>query len=154
MSDLPRVMPQAAPSIERYRAKPDRTAIRSSVKDHPQADVMSLIWASAVRLFDGKLFLFSVIVERTDRRIMVGPVKHDAADDVDAGAQRDRISRKPFGFVHGADDFLLATNKPDIQRIAGNAGAGACHHGKIGQPGFMLVVLPKPGHPDEPPKRA
>src|ERR1700730_16955362 len=125
MSDLPRVMAQSDPSIERYRAKPDRTAIRSSVKDHPQADVMSLICASAVRLFESKLFLFSVIVERTDRRIMVGPVKYDAADDVDAGAQRDRIGRKPFGLLRGTDDIFLSTNKPDIQRIARTAGAGA-----------------------------
>src|SRR6202043_3883417 len=102
MGNLPGVMAQADPTIERYRAKPDRTAIRSFFKDHPQADVMSLICASAVRLFERKLFLFSVIVERTDRRIMVGPVKYDAADDVDAGAQRDRIGRKPFGRMHGA----------------------------------------------------
>src|SRR5260370_38749933 len=120
ISDLPRVMAQAVPTIDLYRAEPDRRAIRSFFKHQPQADVMSLICASAIRLFEGKLFLFSVIVERTDRRIVVGPVKHDAADDVDAGAQRDRIGRKQFGFLDGADDTFLATKQPNNQRIAGN----------------------------------
>src|SRR6267142_373651 len=120
MGDLPRVMAQTDPTIERYGAEPDWTAIRSFFKDHPQADVMSLICAFAVRLFEGKLFLFSVIVERTDRCIVVGPVMYYAADDI-----------------------FLATNKSDVQRIAGNAGAGACHHRKSRQTGFVLVVLPK-----------
>ena len=143
MGDLPGVMAQADPTIERYRAEPDRTAVRSFFKDQPQADVMSLVGAPAVRFFEGKLFLFSVIVERADRRIVVGSVKHDAADDVDTRAQRDRIGGKPSGRVHGPDDVFLATDKPDIQRISGNACTGARHHGKSGQAGFMLVMSPK-----------
>src|SRR3981189_948702 len=54
MGDLPRIMAQAPPTGQRYRAEPNRTAIRSFFKDQPQADVMSLIGAPAIRLFESK----------------------------------------------------------------------------------------------------
>src|SRR5258708_35969598 len=38
-------------------------------------------------------------LKRADRRITVWPVKHHAADDLDARAQRDRIGRKPARLV-------------------------------------------------------
>jgi hypothetical protein len=93
--------------------------------------VVSPIGAPAVRLFESKLFFFSVTIERADRRVTVWPVKYDAADDVDARAQRDRVRRKPLGRVHGVDDIFLIADKSDVQRIARNAVGGACHHGQV-----------------------
>src|SRR5437868_14254048 len=104
---------------------------------------MSLIGASGVRVFKSKLLLSSVIIERTDRRIAVGTIKRHAADDVDARAQHDRVGRKPFRLMHGADDIFFAANKSDVQCVTRNAVAGARHHGKAGQTRFMLVVLPE-----------
>jgi hypothetical protein len=50
---------------------------------------MSLIEAPAIRFFESKLLLVSFIIERADGRIVIWPVKHHAADDVDTRAQRD-----------------------------------------------------------------
>src|SRR5450631_2342474 len=104
---------------------------------------MSLVGASAIRLFESELFLFSIIVERTDRRIVVWPVKHHAAHDLDTRAQRDWVGRKPAGRMHGAENIFLAANKPDIERISWNTDASACHHGQGSQARLMLVMGPK-----------
>ena len=46
------VVAQTYPTIERDRAKPDRTAIRSLFKDQPQANVVTLVSTSAIWLFE------------------------------------------------------------------------------------------------------
>src|SRR5260370_42370734 len=112
---------QTYPTIERDRAEPDRPAICSSFRDQPQADVVSLVRALAIRLLESELFLFPLIIERADRRIVVWPVKHHATDDLDTRAQRDWVGREPAGRVHGADHILLAANKSNIKRIPRNA---------------------------------
>src|SRR5258708_40079822 len=108
MSDLLCFMAQADPTIECYRAKPNRTTIRSFFKDLPQTDMMSPIGAPAVRFFESKLFFFSIVVERTDGRVVVRPVKYDAADDVDARAQRDRIGGRTTCRVAGGGEISRA----------------------------------------------
>src|SRR5258707_697959 len=51
--DLSGVVAQPYPTIERDRAEPDRTAICSLFENQPQADVVSLVSASAIWLFEG-----------------------------------------------------------------------------------------------------
>src|SRR5258706_9911237 len=60
-----------------------------------------------------------------NRRIVVWPVKHHAADDLDTRAQCDWVGRKPAGRVHGAEHIFFAANKSNIERIPRNAGARA-----------------------------
>src|SRR6266404_752223 len=57
-----------------------------------------------------------------NRRIVVWPVKHHAADDLDTRAQCDWVGRKPAGRVHGAEHIFFAANKSNIERIPRNAG--------------------------------
>ena len=83
VGDLSCIVAQTYPTIERDRAEPDRTAIRSFFKDQPEADVMSLVGAPAIRFFEGQLLLLPFVIKRADRRIVIRPVKHHAADDLD-----------------------------------------------------------------------
>jgi hypothetical protein len=81
---LPGVVAQSDPAVERYRAEPDRTTVSPLVQNLPESDMMSSVGASAVGLLERELLLFPLVVERADGRIMVWPVKHDAANDLDA----------------------------------------------------------------------
>src|SRR5439155_22779444 len=105
-----------------------RSAVLSLVQDEPKADVVAFVCASAVRLLESKLLLFPFIIERAHWRIVVWPIKHHAAYDFDARAQCSRVGRNPISRVHGAEDILFAANKPDVERVSRNAGAGARHH--------------------------
>src|SRR4030088_1406302 len=81
MGDLSCVVAQANPAVERDRPEPDRSAVGSFFKNQPQTDVVPLVGAPAIRLLESELLLFALIIKRADRRIVVWPVKHHAADD-------------------------------------------------------------------------
>src|SRR5258708_31617062 len=78
-----------------------------------------------------------------NRRIVVWPVKHHAADDLDTRAQCNWVGRKPAGRVHSAKDIFFAADEPDVERISRNAGAGACNHRLRSQAAFMLLIGPQ-----------
>jgi hypothetical protein len=59
MGHLPRVVAQAYPAVEGYRAQRDRSAVRSLVKHLPKADVVPSVRTLALRLLEGELFFFS-----------------------------------------------------------------------------------------------
>src|SRR5262249_58166265 len=84
MRHLTGVVAQSDPAVEGYRTEPDRTAIRSLVKRLPESDVVPPVRALALGLLERELFLLSFIVKRTDRRVVVWPVKHHTADDLHA----------------------------------------------------------------------
>src|SRR6185437_9706071 len=104
------------------------TSVCALLQHQPQPNMVPPVRTSAVRLLERQLLLLALIVERTDRRITVGPVKYDAADDFHAGAQRDRISWEPAGCVHGEENVVAAPDQPDIERVARNPGPGLRHH--------------------------
>jgi hypothetical protein len=54
--------------------------------------------------------------ERTDRRVLVGPIEHDAADDLHARLQRDQVRRVPAGDVKGGNDILAAFRQTNVDR--------------------------------------
>src|SRR5262249_29871046 len=112
MGDLPRVVAQAYPAVEGHRTEPHRTTVRSLVEHLPEADVVPPVRTRAVRLLERELFFFSFIVERTDRRVVIWPVKHNAPNDLDTRAQGDRVSRIPAGSLHRAEDVFLAADEP------------------------------------------
>ena len=66
---------------------------------------------------------------------MVGPVKHHAADDFNAGAQRNWIGRKPAGRMHGAEDVFLAAHEFNysVHRLGCPRGTG--YHGQGSETG-------------------
>src|SRR4029077_4627223 len=109
----------------------------------PEADVMSLVGASAVRLFERELFLLAHVIERADRRIMVWSVKHHAADDLSACAQRNWVGRKPAGRMHGAENFFLAADESDIERVSRNTVKGTRYHGQGSETRLMFVMAPQ-----------
>jgi hypothetical protein len=109
---------------------------------------MSLVGTPAIRLLESELFFLPFIEERANGRIVVGPIEHHATDDLNTGAQRDRVCRKPAGRMYGANDIFFASNEPHVERISRNAGAGACNHGQSSQAGFMLVMSPQGGEHD------
>src|SRR4029077_766880 len=109
----------------------------------PEADVMSLVGASAVRLFERELFLLAHVIERADRRIVVWPVKHHAADNLNACAQRNWVGRKPAGRMHGAENIFLAADKSDIERVSWDASTSARYHGQRSQAGLTFVMAPQ-----------
>ena len=88
---------------------------------------------------------FPFVIEWADGRITVWPVKDDAANDLDACPQRDRISRKPARRVHGKQDVFLGADKSDIERIARDVAPGAGHHGQGSKAWFVLVMTPQRG---------
>jgi hypothetical protein len=92
--------------------------------------MMSSISASAVGLLERELLLFPFVIQWADRRIMVGPVKHDAPNDLNACPERNRVSWKPPSGVHGKQGIFPAADESDIERIAWNAIGGARHHGQ------------------------
>src|SRR5438445_5199036 len=104
---------------------------------------MSPVSALASRLFERELLLFSLVIQRADGRVVVWPVKHHAADDLDAGAQGNRVSRKPAGSIHGAEDIFLAADKPDIERIPRDAARGARDHRQRGETRLVFVMAPQ-----------
>src|SRR5271155_4300668 len=57
----------------------------------------SLVSTPAIRLLESELFFLPFIEERANGRIVVGPVEGHATDDLNTGAQRDRVGRKPAG---------------------------------------------------------
>jgi hypothetical protein len=56
---------------------------------------------------------------------MVWPVKHHAADDLDARAQRDRIGRKPARLVHGAKHVFVDAREKRLAKFAASMNAQA-----------------------------
>ena len=89
---------------------------------------MSPVCATAIRLFEGELFFLTLIIEWTDRCVVVRPVKHHAANDFDARAQSNRVCWKPARRMHSAENIFSAADKPYVERISWNAAAGARHH--------------------------
>ena len=115
MCDLPCVVTEANSPIECNRAEPDRATIRAFFKDLPQPNMMPPVGALAVRLFESQLLLLTLVVERTDRRVVVRPIEHYATDDFDTRPQRDRISGIPFGRMHGTSDVFLVAYQSNVQ---------------------------------------
>src|SRR5258708_24186526 len=105
--DLPRGVTKPPPRIDCDGPEPDRTTNRSFFKDLPQPNMMPPIGALAVRFFEGQLLLFSLVIERTDRCVVVWPIKHHATDDFDTRPQRNRIGGKPVGRIDRTGDVFL-----------------------------------------------
>ena len=78
----------------------------------------------------------------TYRRIPVRAIEKDAADNLHARSESDRIGGKPAGGVHGAEHIVPRANQPDIDWIAGDAVVGARDHAKTGQRPLVIETLP------------
>jgi hypothetical protein len=67
--------------------------------------------------------------------IVVWPVKHHAADDLDARAQSDRIGRKPASLVHGAKLSSLTPTSPTLSASPGIPALERVTMGREAKPG-------------------
>src|SRR3982075_4557853 len=112
MGDLSCCGAQASPAVEVDRTEPDRSAVVSFFKNQPQTDVVPLVGAPAIRLLESELLLFALIIKRADRRIVVWPGKHHAADALDTRRQCNWDGRKTAGRVHSAKDIFFAADEP------------------------------------------
>src|ERR1700750_428410 len=92
MGDLAGITAEADAAVVGDSAEPDRTAIDALFERQPEPDMVPSISAAPVRLFESQLFLFALVIERADRRIMIRPVQHHAAGDRDTGSECHRVS--------------------------------------------------------------
>src|SRR5262249_50097612 len=104
---------------------------------------MAPVCTPALWLLECESFLFSLVVERTHGCIMIRPVEHHAANDLDARAQCDRIGRKPPRCMHGVKYILLAADKSDVERIARYAARRPGHHWQGSQTRLAFVMAPQ-----------
>src|SRR5262249_39060609 len=111
--------------------------------DLPEPDVVPPVRAPAVGFLERELLLFSFVIERTDGRVMVGPVKHHAADDLDARSQGDRVGWKPTCRVHGAHDVVLAADQPDIESVTRDIARRARHHRQRSKTWLVFMMAPQ-----------
>ena len=65
--------------------------------------MVTAVGALAGGFFEGEILAPVLVEQVADRRVAIGPVQHDATDDLQARAQRDRVGRIPAGRMHGAD---------------------------------------------------
>src|SRR5689334_10752728 len=87
MRHLPRIVAQPDAAVEGYRTEPDRATVGSLIQHLPEPDVVPAVRAGALGFLEGELFLPSLVIKRTDGCVVVGPVKHHAANDLDAATQ-------------------------------------------------------------------
>ena len=76
------------------------------------------------RALEGDVLGAAVEQQRAHRRGRVGAMQGDAADDLHAGAQRDRIGQRPASRAEGAEQFGLIADQAEIDRIARDPEAG------------------------------
>src|SRR5262249_51864165 len=104
--------------------------------------MMAAIGACPYRLFEGQIFAPPVVVKRAHRRVAIGPVQNDAADDVNARPECNRICGIPSSGVHGAQNIAFGSNQAHIDRITRNTLTGACYHRTSCQSPLMLIMAP------------
>ena len=95
MCYLAGVAAQCDSAVEGYRSEPDRGSIGTAREHRPQADMLPAVGACPVRLLIGNIFAPILEEERADRRRLVWTIEHNAADDLEARAQGDRICGMP-----------------------------------------------------------
>ena len=139
------VVADADAAVECRRAEPYRPLFLALIQHFPVPDVVAAVGAGAKRLFERKILAAAEVIEIADRRVLVGTIEQHAADDLDRRFQRDLIGRKPPGRMHRAHQILGVADQPDIDRIAGNALPGACHHRQASEAFLVLVMGPESG---------
>src|SRR5579885_2875017 len=143
MGDARVIMAEADAAIECGRAEPDRPAFLAAFENAPEAHVIAAIGVAADRLLEGEILPPIVVIQMADRRPQIGPVEQHAADNLDARAQSDRISRIPAGRIHAAEHIRARADQADIDRVARDAACRARDHGHAGQLLFVLLLSPE-----------
>src|SRR5664279_219556 len=110
--------------------------------------MMSLVGAPSIWFLESELLLLAVVIEGTNGRIVVWPVKRHTADDLDTRAQRNWIGGKPTARMHRRKDIFLAANQSNIECISWNATGSSRHHRQGSQVGLMFVMGPQNGKED------
>ena len=128
MRYLAGVAAQGDSAVEGCRSKPDGGSIGTACEHQPQPDVLPAVGAYPVRLLKSKIFAPPLEEERADRRRLVWKIEHDAANDLEARAQRDRICGIPSGLVKRRDDVLSARDEAYIDGITWDALRRRRHH--------------------------
>src|SRR6266699_1200344 len=129
-------------SVERRVAKPYRPLFLTLIQHFPEAHMMAVVGAVADRLFECQIFAPSEIIKAADRCMLVGAIQQYAAGDLDRRSQRYGIGGIPAGRIHGAENVLVVADQTDIDRIAGNALGGPCHHRKSSKALLVFVMGP------------
>src|SRR5262249_18705091 len=105
MGDGPGVVADADAAVHRRRTQPHRALLLAFIQHLPEADVVAAVGAGADRFLESEILAPAEIIEIAHRRVLVGTVEQHAADDLDRGFQRDRISRIPAGYMHRAENI-------------------------------------------------
>ena len=95
MRDLPGVSAQADPTVECRRSQPNWPTFDAAFKHSPKAHMMTTVSARTFGLLKREVFLTAVIEKVAYWRIPIRSVEQHAANDFDARAQGDCVSRKP-----------------------------------------------------------
>ncbi len=143
MSDAGVIMAKADAAIEGGGPKPNRAALLAMFQNAPETDVAALVGALAGRLLEGEVLPPVAVIQMAYRRLSLRTVEQNAADNLDARAQRDRIGWMPARGIHRAQHVLARSDQADIDRIAGNAGRCARDHGEAGEILLVLVAPPE-----------
>ncbi len=128
VGDRAGIVAQPDAAIKAGGAQPKRPAIVADRISLPETDVVAPVGTVAGRLFEGEILGAALEQQAAHRRIGIGPGKQDAFADIDGGSQGDRVGGVPAGDGEGVDHLLLRADKPNIDRVAGNALRRVRHH--------------------------
>src|SRR5271169_3761330 len=117
MGDAGIVVAEADAAVEGRSTEPNRAALLAAFQDAPETNMVAPVGAPPDRLLKGKVLVTVVVVQMADRRMKIRAVEQNAADDLNARAQRNRIGRVPAGGIHGAEHVLPRSDESDIDRI-------------------------------------
>ena len=145
MSDLSSGMAKANASIERRRAKPERSVI-FSLGRAPKPDMVPLSRAVSDRLLKGEVLFPTKQIETTYWSLVVRPLDYGINDYSQAALEGNRIGWEPSDRHHRADQFFLGGDDRDVQRIARMTIRSARNSLDAVQRGVMPEIeLPEPG---------
>src|SRR4029453_10609190 len=109
--------------------------------------MMASIGACPDGLFECQIFASCVVKKGTHWRVAIRPVEDDAADDLHARLESNRIGRVPRSRVHGAQNVIFGSDQANVDRIARNVLGSARYHRAPPAPPLMLRVAPAPAAP-------